>query len=74
MSEFVVLLDVSFASHDAAGHGPLVDAEFEHHPDMQAGEGQQIERKTEMLGDWDDEGKCRKPRTGADGAARDKRN
>ena len=31
----VVLLDVGGAANEAAGHRPLVDAELEHHPDVQ---------------------------------------
>ena len=50
--EFVVLLDVGLAANDAAGHRPFVDAELQHHPDVEAGEGEQRA--------WDDEDVQRK--------------
>ena len=37
--ELVVLALVGGLADDAAGHGPLVDAEVEHHPDMHGDEG-----------------------------------
>src|SRR6516164_5837750 len=47
MCEFVVLLDVGFAAHDAAWHRPLVDSEFQDHPDMERGECEQGSRNNE---------------------------
>ncbi len=41
VGELVVFLDVGVAANQPARHGPLVDAELEHHPDVQCGEGEQ---------------------------------
>ena len=38
LGEFVVFLHVGLLADDAAGHGPVVDAEAQHHPEMQADE------------------------------------
>ena len=36
-----ILLQIGFASNDAAGHRPFVDAQFQHQKDMQGDEGDQ---------------------------------
>ena len=41
MRELVVFREVRGAANDAAGHRPFVDAELEHHPDVQAGKDEQ---------------------------------
>ena len=38
---FVIFLDIGFAFHEATRHPPFVNAEFEHHEQMHADEGEE---------------------------------
>ena len=47
LRELVILLDVGGFAHDAAGHGPFVDAELEDHQQMEADESDEQTRNDE---------------------------
>ena len=49
VSQFLVLLQVSLAPHQPAGHRPFIDPELEHHEQMQAHEPDQHPRDHEHM-------------------------
>ena len=69
MHQLVILPQIGLASNDAAGHGPFVDAEFQHQKDMQGDEGDQQSGNHEDM----HREKARKRCTGNDRAAQHER-
>ena len=48
LRELVIFLQISRAANDASGHRPFVDSEFQHKQQMQADEGKQQIRESQI--------------------------